>query len=89
MAHLKNFGCVCYVHVPQELRIKFDAKLEMCVFVGYSLEHKGYRYYYPSTRELKVSRDVVFDELSSWYVEFKTLQVEEFEESQIQQRHEK
>ena len=31
----------------------------------------------------------MFDELSSWYVESKTLQVEEFEESQIQQRHEK
>ena len=60
----------------------------MC-FVGYSPSQKGYRCYNPSTRELKVSRDVVFYELSSWYVESKTLQVEEFEESQIQQRHEK
>ena len=35
------------------------------------------------------SRDVVFDELSSWHVESKTLQVEEFEESQIQERRDK
>ena len=40
LARLKIFGCVCYVHVPQELRTKLDAKLEKCVFVGYSLERK-------------------------------------------------
>ena len=38
LAHLKFFGCVCYVHVPQELRTKLDAKSKKCVFVGYSPE---------------------------------------------------
>ena len=94
MAHVRlqchlDIENICYVHVPQELRTKLDAKSEKCVFVGYSLEQKGYRCYNPSTRELKVSRDVVFDELSSWYIESKTLQVEEFEDSQVPQRHEK
>ena len=32
-----------------------------------SLDQKGYKCYNPSTRKLHVSRDVVFDELSSWY----------------------
>ena len=38
LAHLNCFGCVCYVHVPQELRTELDAKSEKCVFVGFSLE---------------------------------------------------
>ena len=57
------------------------------VFIGYSLEQKGYRCYNPSTIELKVSRNVVFNKLSSWCVESKSLRVEEFEETQIPQRH--
>ena len=31
LPHLKFFGCVCYVHVPQELRTKLDAKSGKCV----------------------------------------------------------
>ncbi|CAL8166112.1 unnamed protein product [Prunus armeniaca] len=26
LAHLKIFGCVCYVHIPSEVRQKLDAK---------------------------------------------------------------
>ena len=61
------FGCIAYVHVPNELRRKLDPKVEKCIFVGYSLQQKGYRCYNPVTHELRVSRDVVFDELRSWY----------------------
>ena len=67
ISHLKVFGCICYVHVPDELRTKLDAKAEKCIFLGYSLEHKGYRCYNPMTRKLRISCDVVFDELASWY----------------------
>ena len=67
LSHLKVFGCLAYVHVPYELRAKMDPKAKKCVFIGYSLEQKGYRYYNLVTRQIKVSRDVVFDELNSWY----------------------
>ena len=67
VAHLKVFGCIAYVHVPDEVRTKLDPKAENCIFIGYSLEQKGYRCYNPTTREMRVSRDVVFDEMSSWY----------------------
>ena len=67
LSHFKVFGCIAYVHVPDELRRKLDPKAEKCIFVGYSLQQKGYRCYNPVTRELRVSRDVVFDELRSWY----------------------
>ena len=67
VSHLKVFGCIAYVHIPDELRTKLDPKAEKCIFIGYSLEQKGYRCYNPITRKIRVSRDVVFDELSSWY----------------------
>ena len=44
-----------------------DPKAKKRVFIGYSLEQKGYRCYNPITWQIKVSRDVVFDELNSWY----------------------
>jgi hypothetical protein len=62
---------------------------EKCVVVGYSLEQKGYRCYNAITKELRVSRDVVFDELLSWYVECKTLQVEEIDAGQMPQKSER
>ena len=67
LSHLKVFGCLAYVHIPDELRSKLDPKAKKCVFIGYSLEHKGYRCNNPLMREVRVSRDVVFDELNSWY----------------------
>ena len=69
LAHLKVFGCITYVHVPDELRTKLDPKAKKCVFIGYSLEQKGYKCYNPVTRQVRVSRDVVFDEMASWYLE--------------------
>ena len=74
VSHLKVFGCIAYVHIPNELRTKLDPKAEKCIFIGYSLEQKGYRCYNPVTRQIKVSRDVVFDELNSWYGAQKCIQ---------------
>ena len=65
------FGCIAYVHVLDELRTKLDPKTKKCVFIGYSLEQKGYKCYNPVTRQVRVNKDVVFDEMASWYVEEK------------------
>jgi hypothetical protein len=67
VSHLKVFGCIAYVHVPDEKRSKLDPKVEKCIFIRYSLEQKGYRCFNPSTRKLQVSRNVVFNEMVSWY----------------------
>ncbi len=64
-------GCIAYVHVPNEKRSKLDQKAEKCIFTGYSLEQKKYRCFNPSTRKLQMSRNVVFDEMVSWYSPFK------------------
>ena len=43
MAHVRVFGNIAYVHVPDEKKKKLDAKSEKCILVGYYDEQKGYK----------------------------------------------
>jgi hypothetical protein len=52
VSHFRVFSYIAYVHVPDEKRSKLDPKVEKCIFIGYSLEQKGYRCFNPSTRKL-------------------------------------
>jgi len=36
VSHLRVFGCIAYVHVPNEKRSKLNPKVEKCIFMGYS-----------------------------------------------------
>jgi hypothetical protein len=40
VSHLKMFGCIAYVHVPDEKISKLDPKVEKCIFIRYSLKQK-------------------------------------------------
>ena len=55
------------MHILNEKRKKLDPESEKCILVGYSLEQKGYKFFNPFTWKVYVSRDVVFDESTSWY----------------------
>ncbi|MCO5604999.1 hypothetical protein L7F22_059174 [Adiantum nelumboides] len=68
--HFKFFGCIVYVHVLDGLRTKLDPKAEKYVFIGYFVKQKGYKCYNPIT-QVRVSRDVVFDEIAPWYSDVK------------------
>ncbi len=74
VSHLRVFCCIAYVHVPDEKRSKLDPKAEKCIFIGYSSKQKGYRCLSPSTQKLQVSRNVVFDEMASWYSPLKVIE---------------
>ncbi|MCO5584807.1 hypothetical protein L7F22_038739 [Adiantum nelumboides] len=64
---LKVFGCVAYMHFPDEKRRKLDVKSERCVFTGYDMYSKGYRLVNPDTNKIHISRDVIFDESDKWF----------------------
>ena len=67
VSHFRVFGCVCYVFIQDELRSKFDKKALRCIFVGYDEKRKGWRCCDPTTNRCHVSRNVIFDEASSWW----------------------
>ena len=64
LSHIRIFGLIVYVHILNEKR----QKLEKCILLGYSLEQNGCKCFNPSTRKVQVSRDVIFDESTSWYI---------------------
>lgn len=66
VSHLKVFGCVVYARILDEKRSKLDDKSRRCVFVGYDSKTKGYKLYNPRNEKLFISRDVDFDEESTW-----------------------
>ena len=71
VSHFQVFGCVCYVFVSDHLRSKFNKKAIRCIFVGYNSQRKGWRCCDPTTGRCYTSRNVIFDEASSWWSEDK------------------
>ena len=67
ISYLRVFGCVCYVFVLGHLRSKMDKKALRCIFIGYDSQRKGWRCCDPTTGKCYTSRNLVFDEASSWW----------------------
>jgi len=59
---LRVFGCACWPNLLPYNRHKMDFRSKMCVFLGYSPQHLGYKCLHVPTRRLYVARNVVFDE---------------------------
>ena len=49
LSHVRIFGSIAYVHIPDATRQKLDPKSGKCILVGYSLEQKGYKCNNPIT----------------------------------------
>ena len=70
--HLRIFGCLVYVHVPTDKRMKLDPLGMKGIFVGYHVSSKAYRVYIPDYRLIEASRDVTFDEDTTFSISRKT-----------------
>lgn len=68
-SHLRVFGCKCYPNLSATTPHKLAPRSTMCVFLGYPLNHKGYRCFDPVSNRVIISRHVVFDEHSFPYTE--------------------
>ena len=66
ISHLRVFGSIAHVHVPDEKRTKLDDKSESFIFIGYDANSKGYKLFNPNNKKVVISRDVVFDEEGLW-----------------------
>ncbi|GAA0168960.1 hypothetical protein LIER_23544 [Lithospermum erythrorhizon] len=65
--YFRVFGCVCYVFIVDEHLSKFEKKAIRFIFVGYDEQKKGWRCCDLNTNRTYVSRNIVFDEASSWW----------------------
>ena len=57
---LRVFGCACFVLLQPHERTKLEPRARLCCFLGYGIEHKGYRCWDPISKHLRMSRHVIF-----------------------------
>ena len=48
ISHMRVFGTISHVHIPNERRTKLDDKSERFIFIGYGSSSKGYKLYNPN-----------------------------------------
>lgn len=60
VSNLQVFGTAAYVFVPDVKRTKLESKAEKLTFVGYSLQHKAWRFINMKTNKVTISRDARF-----------------------------
>ncbi|KAF2318246.1 hypothetical protein GH714_003527 [Hevea brasiliensis] len=74
LSSLRTFGCLCYPYLRPYNKHKLENRSSPCIFLGYSLVHKGYKCYDFLAKRLYISRHVVFDEHN---FPFKSLKVQD------------
>lgn len=58
--HFRIFGSDAWVQIPAERRKKMTPKARLLTFVGYSNQHKAYRFLDKTTGRITISRDAKF-----------------------------
>ena len=64
--HFRIFGCLAHVKVVTPHIPKLADRSKQMVFIGYDMNTKGYRMFNPTTRQVVVTRDAVFEEEKKW-----------------------
>ena len=71
LSYLKVFGCLSYVHIDESVRSKLDPKSKKCYFIGYGDTELGYLFWDAHARKIVRSRNVVFNEQTTYGDELK------------------
>ncbi|KAF2316403.1 hypothetical protein GH714_041744 [Hevea brasiliensis] len=58
LSSLRTFGCLCYPYLRPYNKHKLENRSSPCIFLGYSLVHKGYKCYDFLAKRLYISRHV-------------------------------
>ena len=70
LSHVRIFSWIAYVHIPDEKLQKLDPTSEKSILVGYSLEQKGYKKLYHSTRENNLVSIFGYNEYMAYHYAF-------------------
>ena len=62
VSNLRIWGCLAYVHVQKDKRGQLGSHMEKCIFIGYTPDYKGWKFYNPTTKHTIISERAVFDE---------------------------
>lgn len=66
VSHLRVFGSIAYIKVPEAKRTKLEDKREMCILIGYGDRTMGYCLYNPLSKKVIFNKDVILEENESW-----------------------
>lgn len=64
--HFKIFGCLAYVYIDPQQRLKFDFKSWAGIFIGYYDRSKAYKIIDLDSMRVHISRDIRFFEEKPW-----------------------
>ena len=67
---LRVFGCACWPNLRPYNSHKLQPHSSQCIFLGYSLLHKGYKCLHPPSNCVYISRDVLFNETQFPFTQF-------------------
>ena len=62
VSHFRVFGCTSYVHVKKDKRSQLQSHTEKCIFIGYPVDYKAWRFWNPVTQKEVISNTAEFDE---------------------------
>src|SRR5882757_901607 len=60
--HFRVWGCTAYVHVQKDQRKGLGAHMQKCVFIGYPVGYKGWKFWDTSSKRCLISERADFDE---------------------------
>ena len=78
--HLRIFGFLVYLHIPNEKRSKLEPSGKKGIFFGYNNHPKSYQIYIPSFRQIEINKNVTIDEYVAFNKSKKNYAYEEHEE---------